>query len=145
MVGSEGIPRPDITRRVFGEPASESDLIRHGTHKEYIDLHRQVYSHLARLTKLRELVLSVPIKEFWRSDPTDDQELHRAYDCPAMSLDSGLDLLKDLKELKVVGLEDREVGINNTAEQGWVAKNWPLAEIGCTQYCNDNDEDDYEE
>ncbi|KAK3809616.1 MAG: LOW QUALITY PROTEIN: hypothetical protein J3R72DRAFT_428288 [Linnemannia gamsii] len=40
-----------------------------------------------------------------------DKESDRQYDCLAMSLESGLDLLRGLKSLQVVALQDMEVGI----------------------------------
>ncbi|KAG0368595.1 hypothetical protein BGX24_002763, partial [Mortierella sp. AD032] len=93
---------------------------------------------LGRLTKLRELRLGLSV------DPTrypnyqrGDREIYRQYDCLAMTLDSGLDLLKGLKELRVVGLEDMEVYIDGDGEQSWFAEHWPLAKIGYEDYRED--------
>ena len=47
-----------------------------------------------------------------------------------MTLDSGLDLSKNLKDLRVVGLEDMAVYIGRDKELSWVAENWPHAVIG---------------
>ncbi|KAF9102061.1 hypothetical protein BGX29_004984 [Mortierella sp. GBA35] len=51
---------------------------------------------------------------------------------------------EDSKELRVVGLEDCEVGINN--QQAWVTEHWPQAETGYTEcYPSRTDEDDDDE
>ncbi|KAK3848381.1 MAG: hypothetical protein J3R72DRAFT_484597 [Linnemannia gamsii] len=47
-----------------------------------------------------------------------------------MALERGLDLLKTLKNLRLVGLQNMEVGISNGEEQVCVAKNRPQVEIG---------------
>ncbi|KAG0206109.1 hypothetical protein BGX33_007582 [Mortierella sp. NVP41] len=130
-----GIPRPDITRDILFRSAQF--VVKSGTRHESLDLHHRVYSQLARLTRLRELTLSVPLsEELWGYEKF-DKETHRIYDCLAMSLESGLDMLKDLKEMRVVGVEDMEVGIECKEEQDWVAEHWPHATIGYTDYDTD--------
>lgn len=65
-------------------------------------------------------------KEYWQQ-----------YSCLAMNLDSGLDLLKGLKELKelrVVGLEDMEVYVEGEKEVSWFVEHWPNATIGVSDY-----------
>ncbi|KAG0270998.1 hypothetical protein BGZ95_001268 [Linnemannia exigua] len=49
----------------------------------------------------------------------------RQFDCLAMTLDSGLDQLKGLRNLRTVELKDMEVHIGKPLEQKWVADNWP--------------------
>ncbi|KAK3848364.1 MAG: hypothetical protein J3R72DRAFT_518386 [Linnemannia gamsii] len=65
-------------------------------------------------------------------------ELQKKYfDSLSLSLDSGLGLLKDLKELKTVGVPDMEVYIECNKEQAWVKENWPK--------CDGISSDDYED
>ncbi|KAF9082667.1 hypothetical protein BGX23_012224, partial [Mortierella sp. AD031] len=122
----KGIPRPDITRKIVRRPATQ--FIVKGTVEESVDLQLKVYSQLARLTKLRELTMGIPYdtENLYKRH---DKERFRQYDGLAMSLDSGLDLLKDLKEMRMVGLKDMEVGITNEAEKRWMKENWPNAEV----------------
>ncbi|KAG0292994.1 hypothetical protein BGZ96_003450 [Linnemannia gamsii] len=123
------IQRPDITGNILGVPTSDQS----------IDLQRKVYAKLAQLTKLRELTSGFP------TDTTlnmYERVCYRQYDCLAMTLESGLDLLKGLKELRVVELEDMEVYISGEKEQSWFAEHWPLATIRVTDYTMDRDEDD---
>ncbi|KAF9964430.1 hypothetical protein BGZ70_006463, partial [Mortierella alpina] len=58
-----------------------------------------------------------------------DQNLPQAecqYECLSFTLESGLDLLRDLKELRVIDLSNMAVGIDGEAEQQWMKKHWPL-------------------
>ncbi|KAK3848421.1 MAG: hypothetical protein J3R72DRAFT_484640 [Linnemannia gamsii] len=68
-----------------------------------------------------------------------DKEVYRQYDCLAMTLESCLDLLKDLKELRTVGLQDMEIYIDGDKEQTWFAEYWPFATIGYEDYRTDSD------
>ena len=122
-----GIPRPDITRDIDGKPASQRVI--EGTIQESIDLQRQVYAHLARFTKLRELTLGFPLDPAEARDDKRYKEFYRQYDCLTMTLDSGLDLLKGLKDLQLVRLVDMEIYIEGEKEQAWFAENWPHATI----------------
>ncbi|KAF9098526.1 hypothetical protein BGX29_007586 [Mortierella sp. GBA35] len=125
------IPRPDIARHTEDDDlVEESDFIEddnlieddeyviEGTDEESITLQRGVYAQLGRLKRLRELTLGVGClyNGYWR------------FDCLAMTLESGLDLLKDLKELQIVRLNDMEVYIDCDKEQEWVKENWPKIE-----------------
>ncbi|KAF9329438.1 hypothetical protein BGZ91_000563 [Linnemannia elongata] len=119
-----GIPRPDITRTIDRRPASERVI--EGTIQESVNLQRQVYARLAQFTKLRKLALGFPI------DNDEDKrykEFYRQFDCLAMTLDSGLDLLKGLKNLRLVALVDMEIYVDGEKEQAWFAENWPHATI----------------
>lgn len=128
-----GIPRPDITRWIDGEPASEYTI--DGSYNDSIDFQQRIYTQLARLVKLRSLSLGSPIAEFVTDDYDEDDydEIYREdsplrqFDCLAMSLESGLDLLKDLKELRSVKLVDMEVYVDNDKEQAWLSEHWPNA------------------
>lgn len=57
---------------------------------------------------------------------------YKLYDCLAMILDSGLGLLRGLKNLRIVGLEDMEIYIDGDSERSWFAENWPDAKISTT-------------
>lgn len=131
------ILRPDITRDIQGQPASA--FARDGNHGEDLDLQQRIYTKLGRLTRLRELRLGFELDTSPPLYRRHDKETYRQYDCLAMTLDSGLDLLKGLKELRIVGLEDMEIYINNPREQDWFAEHWPHATIGTSDYTTDRD------
>ncbi|KAK3848409.1 MAG: hypothetical protein J3R72DRAFT_500160 [Linnemannia gamsii] len=136
------IPRPDITRALYGGRNHGG-----GTLQESINLQRRVYAKLARLTKLRELSLGMPLTmdKPWVIDDVEiyvgSTEDYRQCDGLAMTLDSGLDLLRDLKNLRIVGLTDMEVYIDGDKEQTWVAEHWPNATIEFIGYERDSDSD----
>jgi hypothetical protein len=141
-----GIPRPDITRDIVDEDPSA--FVVQGTLEASIEVQRGVYKQLARMTKLRELTLGIPFDTHNEDYSMHDKEYYRRYDCLAMTLESGLDLLKDLKNLEAVGLDDMEVYINRYEEQAWVTQHWPKVQIGITEYDTEQDyysEDDEEE
>ncbi|KAF9898296.1 hypothetical protein EC991_000311, partial [Linnemannia zychae] len=106
---------------------------------ESIAIQRLVYAKLARLTKLRELRLGFPLDTSVRNYHRGDKEYYQQYGCLAMTLESGLDLLKGLKELRVVGLEDMEVYIDDDKEKTWFAQNWPNAVLKTDVYTTDKD------
>ncbi|KAF8946240.1 hypothetical protein BGZ47_000989 [Haplosporangium gracile] len=130
------IPRPDITRDIFGGPAN--DGIKGETLEESVALQRQIHTKLALFTKLRELTLSSPIDEYECGHH--DKERYRQHDCLSMTLESGLDLLKNLKELGLVNLQEMEVYVNGDQEQKWIAEYWPNARIETMEY-SDQDRD----
>ncbi|KAK5827645.1 hypothetical protein F5H01DRAFT_362096 [Linnemannia elongata] len=116
-----GIPRPDITE-IAGEPVS--DFIKKGTKQESLDLQRGVYLRLGRLTKLRKLILGVGVLPR-RGDNYLKRQRNYQHDCLAMTVESGLDLLKDLKELETVDLREMDVFIQCLGVSAWIKKNWP--------------------
>ncbi|KAK3848410.1 MAG: hypothetical protein J3R72DRAFT_428961 [Linnemannia gamsii] len=123
-----GIARQDITRRISDDSASY--LACQGSYRDGINLQQGVYSQLSQLTKLKELYLGSPLKEYEEETESDDRfprqdHPFRQFDCLAMSLDSGLDQLKNLKNLHTVELKDMEVYIDGPLEQKWIAENWP--------------------
>lgn len=87
---------------------------------------------LARLAKLKELKLGLELAD--RKQVRTNRRCWRRYDGLAMTLDSGLDLLRGLKELRVVGLMDMEVYIDGDREQGWFKEHWLNARNGVTGY-----------
>ncbi|KAF9128174.1 hypothetical protein BGW39_005306 [Mortierella sp. 14UC] len=114
------IPRPDITHDIAGRPSRE--FIRSGSRQKSIELQRGVYSQFGRLTKLRELTLGNALRPDLDADMWEHERL---YDCLAMTLESGLDLMRGLKELEVVRLDAMEVYIDRDEEKAWVKENWP--------------------
>ncbi|KAF9142672.1 hypothetical protein BGX30_002420 [Mortierella sp. GBA39] len=133
------IPRPDITRHVSYSLSRER--VKSGTLEESIEIQRQVYSRLARFTRLRELRLGFPVnsRASYFERRRGDKGRYRQYNCLAMTMESGLDLLKDLKELRSVGLQDMEIYIDGDKEQAWFAENWPKATIEYEDYQTDSD------
>ncbi|KAF8946333.1 hypothetical protein BGZ47_000812 [Haplosporangium gracile] len=100
-----------------------SGPIKTRAEQESIDLQRRVCAQLGKLTKLRDLILRVHAPIF--DDHYTPNNPRNTRDCLALGFETGLDLLRDLKELRKVGLEDMDVDIGNFAEQTWVAQNWP--------------------
>ncbi|KAG0206106.1 hypothetical protein BGX33_007579 [Mortierella sp. NVP41] len=105
------IPRLDITHTIAGE--APIYYVVKGTKQESMDLQRRVCDQFARLQHLDELMLGVPFNSDYDSYRRHDKECGQRYDCLAMSLESGLGLMKGLKNLRLVGLEDMEVGMCN--------------------------------
>ncbi|KAF9331855.1 hypothetical protein BGZ91_011931 [Linnemannia elongata] len=132
-----GIQRPDFAEH-FDDLPERLPIYCHVTLQESIDLQRKVYTRLARLTELRELILGYDdiTVDNYASGP-DDKEYTRQTDCLAMTVESGLDLLKGLKELRLVGLEDMAVWVKGEEEQSWFLEHWPNAEILSTPFCID--------
>ncbi|KAG0081211.1 hypothetical protein BGZ90_009734 [Linnemannia elongata] len=118
------IPRPDITRYIGRSLSREQ--VKSGTLEESIELQRQVYSRLARFTRLRELRLGFPVnsRTSYLKHRRGDKEKYRQYGCLAMTVESGLDLLKNLKELRI---------------HIWFEENWPNATIEYEDYQTDSD------
>ncbi|KAK3839400.1 MAG: hypothetical protein JOS17DRAFT_729037 [Linnemannia elongata] len=117
----DGIPRPDITREICFAPPEE--FLLPGTSEESIALQRQVYTQLGRLTRLRQLTLGARCSSR-QSDFGSTKEEDRLYGCLAMTLVSGLDLLRNLNKLERVGLQDMEVYFGQK-EWEWAMANWP--------------------
>ncbi|KAG0372604.1 hypothetical protein BGX24_012819 [Mortierella sp. AD032] len=136
-----GIPRADITRNIRNRPVSDS--VTPGALQKSIALQRQIYAKLARLTKLRQLTLGFPpaetqltyALEFPPGTTRDwslgilDKDTHGQFNCLAMTVESGLDLLKGLTELRTVDLRYMDVDVHREKEQRWFKENWPLAKI----------------
>lgn len=116
-----GIPRPDITHTIGGSP--ESHHVLPGTLQDSIDIQRKIYSRVGRFTKLRKLTLGFPVLTDEEEVPERHMDFYRQFCCPAMTIDSGLDLLSGLKELRKVDLTNLEVYIDNEREQRWVKEN----------------------
>lgn len=137
------IPRPDITRKIAGEPANER--VKSGTPQESMDLQRQIYAKLAKFTKLRKLSLGFPVSPSSSRYRQANKDYLVQFDGLAMILDSGLDLLKDLKELEEVELYLLEFGTRGYAkEEKWMKTNWPKANVGYHFSEQESDDSDSE-
>ncbi|KAG0297339.1 hypothetical protein BGZ96_006903 [Linnemannia gamsii] len=130
------VPRPDIVRIARDLPRDPQNFMT--TPQESIHIQRQVYSKLAQFTKLRELLLGSLIDITAPRYRRGGLEYWRQYECLAMTLESGLDLLKGLKELRVVGLENMEVYIEGKQEKAWFAEYWPHVTIRTTDIIDEN-------
>ncbi|KAG0292995.1 hypothetical protein BGZ96_003451 [Linnemannia gamsii] len=138
------IPRPDITREIRGQPATEHTQA--GTLEESIELQRRIFSKLSQFTKLRELTLGFHYNAGYPKVVPSDWDDIRQYDCLAMTLDSGLDMLKDLKEIQEVGLPNMEIYIDGEQEQSWFDEHWPNVAIDFeTQEADQSENNTFEE
>ncbi|KAF9188287.1 hypothetical protein BGZ51_000681 [Haplosporangium sp. Z 767] len=138
------IPRPDIGAKTNGNPLVGP--LHSGTMEKSRAIQREVYKQLGRLTKLRELGLGQPYEmdgqwsrmmenenEDEYCDDTDTQ-LGRQYECLDFTLASGLDELKNLKQLTEIGLQGMAVGFfDGPAEQEWAKKHWPNIDMHMAQ------------
>ncbi|KAF9904573.1 hypothetical protein EC991_002562 [Linnemannia zychae] len=114
-----GIPHPRSTFLSLSDPGYESTM--KDIRERNLDLHRKVYSQLGRLTKLRELKLGSSWSDVY---DTHGFRYTRLKDCLEMTLDSGLDLLRPLKELERMGLDEMDVYIGRK-ELAWMKEHWP--------------------
>ncbi|KAF9906350.1 hypothetical protein EC991_000752 [Linnemannia zychae] len=130
------IRRLDITRDI-GDELMEDYISQPGKHQKSIEVQRKIYSKLAKFTKLRVLNLGVVIDTTDSDYQLGDKEVFRRYDSLAMTIESGLDLLKGLKELRVVDLSNMEVYIDGEPEQSWFKEHWPLANVITTGYLDE--------
>ncbi|KAK5827669.1 hypothetical protein F5H01DRAFT_332042 [Linnemannia elongata] len=93
-----------------------------GTNQESIDLQRRVIHVSSQLDEWINEYRKISKRRVWQ------------YDCLPMTLESGLDVLKDLQNLRVVELWYLDNGIYNAEEKEWVQKNWPKVEIGFKKF-----------
>ncbi|KAG0280985.1 hypothetical protein BGZ96_001336 [Linnemannia gamsii] len=122
------IPRPDVTKLLDGRqcigfpPESHIQNVKH--------LQQRVYERLARFKNLEELFLGHGTMVETRHGA--DYDKHREdyqYECLEMTLKSGLDQLKGLKNLQVLDVQRMEQRIG-LKEVQWMTQNWPkLREI----------------
>ncbi|KAF9120418.1 hypothetical protein BGW39_011391 [Mortierella sp. 14UC] len=87
--------------------AADGKVTQGGTVQESIALQRHIYAQLVRLVSLQVLQLGFIFDEFSTRYGEVDDCHYRQYDGLVMTLESGLDLLKDLKELRVVRLHNK--------------------------------------
>ncbi|KAG0196428.1 hypothetical protein BGX28_010174, partial [Mortierella sp. GBA30] len=134
-----GIPRPDIARGLHDRYNVLED-----DNQTSVALQKQVYSQLARLAHLEELRMGIPYDTEDMYYHRYGKECDRQYDCLAMSLESGLDLLGGLESLQVVALEDMEVGIKDENEQKWVAEHWPNIDSQLSGFYDEDSDEEFE-
>ncbi|KAG0048751.1 hypothetical protein BGZ83_006331 [Gryganskiella cystojenkinii] len=144
MIG--GIPRLDLKSRTNGWPLSGieyHDPDQYTAHKGRF-IQRNVLGQLGRLTNLRQITLGLEMDvDFGRcwadccydqhagmsdedycvemeSDPDPGQQ----YACLTLTLEDGLDLLRDLKSLRGIRLEKMSHCMTDK-ERKWMKSNWP--------------------
>ncbi|KAF9900113.1 hypothetical protein EC991_007904 [Linnemannia zychae] len=135
-----GVPRPDVACRLNGgrlhlEPNGDIDASRR------YDVQRWIYEQLGRMTGLQELLLGI-LDQNWDfydgmgmdvNPEWNEQELEEAlmgiyitfqYHCLEFSLESGLELLSGLKELRVLDIRStaHRIGV---PELEWMNVKWP--------------------
>ncbi|KAK5827686.1 hypothetical protein F5H01DRAFT_332081 [Linnemannia elongata] len=131
-----GVPRPDLTRRSNGRPLEGP--LHQGTMEESRRIQLGVYQQLGRLTNLKQLVLGHDDVDVTRGCLHDERlsegEYYRdgdaiqkghQYECLEMTVESGMDAMAEMRELRVLELEAMEVG---ELDRRWTEKNWPLLE-----------------
>ncbi|GJJ68365.1 hypothetical protein EMPS_00711 [Entomortierella parvispora] len=136
-----GVPRPDITSMKNGRPLNGiyNDGTRFSAFKSR-KIQRVVLAQLGRLTRLREITLGKDVVDisggryrsiernmegiYYSEGSTYEYELGSQYQCLTMSLQDGLDELRNLKCLRRLTLEKMSISIGE-AEQRWMKNNWP--------------------
>ncbi|KAF9275272.1 hypothetical protein BGZ88_002437 [Linnemannia elongata] len=103
-----------------------------GRRREFCSLASSLYL-VARLTKLQELRLSFLFDHVVANYRHTDTITHRQYDCLSMKPESGLGLIENIRELRIVGLDNMKVGIDSVAEE-WAAENCPSMVIRYTEH-----------
>lgn len=158
------IPRPDVTERTNGRPFNNDDPMHSGSMEASRAVQRVIYRQLGRLTKLKTLVLgrddvdhdrAVEAHErFTEGEYFDDGSTVQAgyqYECLEMTVESGMDLMVGLKELRHLELDAMAVGVDLKAGIGaesdlvWMKENWPkLGEKYEDTFWADHGYDDYD-
>lgn len=127
-----GVPRPDVVCWRSGEPLPIQATSHHHRYKAQ----KWIYRQLASMSGLQELILGKPdfCISFRRLDTSMSSiEIEDAlstgfatyqYDCLEFSLESGLDILSGLKELRVLDVKStaHRIGV---AELEWMRIHWP--------------------
>ncbi|GJJ71980.1 hypothetical protein EMPS_04337 [Entomortierella parvispora] len=146
-----GVPRPDIKHKMNGRPLT--GRLHEFSLQDSYHVHRQVYEQLSALTRLKELRLGFSIWDSgWRENFYEDEEnegeyseigqrmaqddrvfrpytprhleLGRQYECLALTLESGLDILRTLTELEVIDFRRMQIGYWRESEQLWAREHW---------------------
>ncbi|ORZ20133.1 hypothetical protein BCR41DRAFT_421226 [Lobosporangium transversale] len=112
-----------IDDRTIKEPESQTPLL-------------VWYQQLARLKNIRALHLGWVPRPAGRSK---DYPVHPMR--PYLTIESGLDLWKDLKDLQILNIRDIDKVLMGQAEMEWIVKHWPnltaLLGLGLYKYKND--------
>ncbi|KAF9111367.1 hypothetical protein BGX27_005036 [Mortierella sp. AM989] len=125
------IARPDLRVNQYGAPLTGP--LHDGTISGYA-LQRVVYEQLGKLTRLQELCLGHDKQTFGAEENyyTDEGTLRyidadTQLECLEFSLESGLDILRDLKELRVLNI-DTLVNRIGLLDIQWMTNQWPKLE-----------------
>ncbi|KAF9915603.1 hypothetical protein FBU30_001863 [Linnemannia zychae] len=127
--------KPDVSKFLDGR--QRYDVLTETYAGEGRHLQRRVHDRLARLTNLEELCLghetrsNIFPESFFDGGESEDYQ----YECLEMTLESGLDQLKDLKNLRVLDVQrmEQRIGLEQVR---WMTSHWPrLREI--RGLCND--------
>ncbi|KAF9906552.1 hypothetical protein EC991_000494 [Linnemannia zychae] len=159
------IPRPDLTLKGriedyqthrfdddYGRSAMFADFSNFSLGCSVGESHQlqgQVYNQLAQLCNLQELILDTKRYRFrgrlFGFGPTVIQDDGKEFrDCHqphalSMSLKSGLDVLKCLRELRLFAFGAMPVSLGRKEEKAWKKKHWPRAvELPKFAYLNDS-------
>ncbi|KAF9312830.1 hypothetical protein BG003_005866, partial [Podila horticola] len=123
------IPRPDVSKVLDG--GQRSIYLTETYAGEGKHIQRRVHERLARYTNLEELCLGHDTRaniyphSFYDGGDGEDYQ----YECLEMTVESGLDQLKDLKNLRVLDVQRMEQRIG-LKEVQWMTLHWPrLREI----------------
>ncbi|KAF9920901.1 hypothetical protein FBU30_009136 [Linnemannia zychae] len=146
-----GVPRPDVVCRDNGRPLDSWRFEGSLDDSRRYDVQKWIYEQLGRMTSLKTLVLGMigicyyDLEKYdledgtkYKSKPADlEDALERlgerckliSYQCLEFSLESGLEKLSGLKELRVLNVQDtaHRIGVK---ELEWMHVHWPkLKEI----------------
>jgi hypothetical protein len=120
------IPRVELPSKYID---SVYPVLKKGTPQESTDLQHRVYKQLGRLVRLEELQLGIPLDTKCKVYDRWDRLFHRQYDCLAMTLESGVDLMRDCKRIRLVCLYSMAAYFGEEDKQ-WMEEHWPeLVEI----------------
>jgi hypothetical protein len=142
-----GIPRPDVVCREDGTPLRDEVFGKESGDGRRYEIQRYIYEQLAKMTGLQELVLglividrddltrygindSVYSKMASLTDLEDDLKCEWEmiklfnYQCLEFSLESGLELLEEMKKLRVLDVTStaHRIGV---PELEWMRVHWP--------------------
>ncbi|KAF9933852.1 hypothetical protein FBU30_004248 [Linnemannia zychae] len=128
-----GIARPDLKEDQYGKKLTGP--LHDGSIQGY-EMQQIVYSQLGQLTRLQELWLGhddpdlddeenyhqTEVEGQWKYIDPDEQ-----FECLEFSMRSGLGLLEELKELRVLNIDRMNVRVGMSEVQ-WMADRWPKLE-----------------
>ncbi|KAF8943510.1 hypothetical protein BGZ47_005371 [Haplosporangium gracile] len=122
--------RPDIRTNYRGEPLQDYDEAMY--HEDFLEAvrlaHRSIYKRLASLESLQILTLGLKTEEDkLESEKVDGRKVYfdplLQTDCLDLSLEFGLDLLADLRDMRELSVHhlDHRIGVK---ELKWMERNW---------------------
>lgn len=138
----EGVPRPDVLYRLNGEDQPTQEGLGSDRAARF-PVQRWIYTQLGRMTGLKELILGLQdlsrstLKTIGADSSMNLAAMEEAalpkgirmynYQSLEFSLESGLDLLAELKELRMLDVRSTAHYIG-VAELEWMHTNWPMLE-----------------